>query len=69
MLELVTGYQGGANGTFLVRARPKYPGEYVLCVIFQGIPSHHLLQKKSQQWTVNGKIYGIAQKLSDVRSE
>ena len=34
---------GGEDGTFLVRESCSAPGNYVLSVIAEGLPSHHLI--------------------------
>ena len=36
---------GNPDGTFLVRARPDFDGEFVLVVVYRGKPTQHLMKK------------------------
>lgn len=58
------------DGTFLVRARPKHVGQYLLTLVFRGRATHHLLVKSpdSQCWTINKKQFGSCQMLTEVVS-
>jgi len=58
------------NGRFLVRTREGKPGEYVLCVVFKGKPTHHLIGKNPDgNLTVNKKTFGGHKKIADLISE
>lgn len=47
------------DGTYLVRVRPGHPGEYVLCVVYKGKPTHHLImQSESGTFFINKKAFG-----------
>ena len=68
-IELVKA-AGLDNGRFLVRTRDGKPGEYVLCVVFKGKPTHHLISKNEDgNLTVNKKTFGGHKKIADLVSE
>lgn len=52
--------EGGLeDGNFTVRTRPGKPGEWVLCVVFKGKPTHHLVTTlENGSVAVNKKTYG-----------
>ncbi|EDQ84746.1 uncharacterized protein MONBRDRAFT_29902 [Monosiga brevicollis MX1] len=52
---------GGEDGTFLVYEKDdSSPQErkFVLCVTYKGKPTHHLIKKSGENWTLNGKVFG-----------
>eukprot|EP00040_Diaphanoeca_grandis_P028733 m.166808 g.166808 ORF g.166808 m.166808 type:complete len:781 (-) comp31439_c0_seq2:35-2377(-) len=58
---------GGVNGSFNVRTRPGNEGEYALCVVYKGRPTHHLISPNDDGLlTVNKKLYGEHQKVTDL---
>lgn len=55
------------DGTFLVRDRAKYPGDYVLAVVYKGKPTHHLVSKLNGSFfTVNTRGFGANTTLAEV---
>ncbi len=53
------------DGRFLLRTRPEKQGEYVLCVVYKGRPTHHLVKKNEEgMYTVNKKTYGNHSKVT-----
>ena len=56
------------NGRFLVRERAGYQGEYVLSLVYQGVPTHHLITRNSDNgiYTVNRKMFGSPRSLREV---
>ena len=56
------------DGSFLVRDRARFPGEYVLAVVYKGKPTHHLINKQEgdDSFTVNKRSYGHASTLVEV---
>jgi hypothetical protein len=57
--SLVTANQGGEDGSFMVRARNGQEDQFVLCVVFRGKPTHHLMaQTETGAYTINKKSYG-----------
>ena len=47
------------EGSFCVRARGGVPDEYVLCVVYKGNATHHLIKKADDgNLSVNKKQYG-----------
>eukprot|EP00038_Savillea_parva_P003130 m.121308 g.121308 ORF g.121308 m.121308 type:complete len:979 (-) comp11080_c0_seq1:100-3036(-) len=49
---------GTGDGTYFVRPREGQPGQYVLCVVYKGKPTHHLMVEIDGTWVVNKKKYG-----------
>ena len=57
--EEAVGIGGLNDGNYVVRSRAGKPNEYVLCVVYKGKPTHHLIAPNdSQQLCVNKKPYG-----------
>jgi len=55
---------GTDNGRFLLRTREGKPGEYVLCVVYKGKPTHHLITKNPEGlYIVNKKPFGNTKKI------
>lgn len=55
------------DGTFLVRERANYPGDYVLAVVYKLKPTHHLVSKENgPNYTINKKAYGPATTIEEV---
>lgn len=53
------------DGRFLLRTREGKKGEYVLCVVYKGKPTHHLCSKNEEGlYAVNKKTYGGHEKIS-----
>jgi len=50
--------QGTGDGTFFLRPRDGHPNDFVLCVVYKGKPTHHLVAEIDGGWTVNKKKYG-----------
>ena len=52
------------NGRFLLRTREGKPGEYVLCVVYKGKPTHHLITKNAEGlYICNKKAFGNTKKI------
>lgn len=50
---------GKKDGNYVVRTRPGKANEYVLCVVYKGKPTHHLIAPNDQQQLcVNKKPFG-----------
>lgn len=50
---------GLQDGQFLVRKREGQPGQYVLCVVYRGKPTHHLVAKNDDGvYEFNKRVYG-----------
>ena len=55
------------EGRFLVRTRDNKPGEYVLCVVYKGKPTHHLIAKNEAGiYAINKKTFGEYNKVNRV---
>lgn len=55
------------DGRFLVRTRENKPGEYVLCVVYKGKPTHHLIAKNAEGiYAINKKTYGNNKTIEEV---
>lgn len=55
------------DGRFLVRTRDNKPGEYVLCVVYKGKPTHHLIAKNEAGiYAINKKTFGEYNKVNRV---
>lgn len=55
------------DGTFLVRERTRFPGDYVLAVVYKGKATHHLVSKENgEYYTVNKRLYGNATTLEQL---
>jgi len=55
------------DGRFLVRSRDNKVGEYVLCVVYKGKPTHHLIAKNPDGiYCINKKSYGEYTKVNRV---
>jgi hypothetical protein len=66
LVELITS-AGLEDGRFLVRTRSDKPGEYVLCVVYKGKATHHLIAKNGDGfYCVNKKAYGEYTKVNRV---
>eukprot|EP00039_Didymoeca_costata_P018413 m.333341 g.333341 ORF g.333341 m.333341 type:complete len:394 (-) comp17127_c0_seq1:92-1273(-) len=46
------------DGRFLLRSREGKPDQYVLCVVYKGKPTHHLISKGENGFIINKKKYG-----------
>eukprot|EP00054_Salpingoeca_dolichothecata_P030073 m.241623 g.241623 ORF g.241623 m.241623 type:complete len:790 (+) comp26590_c1_seq1:61-2430(+) len=64
-----------SEGKFFFRDRTNAPGEYVLCVVYKGRPTHHLVkQTAAGDYTINGKptnadeLPGVVEFLRERRS-
>lgn len=58
------------DGGFLVRDRPKYPGEYILSVNYKGKPTHHLVSKNDEgTLIVNKKSFSGHKDIKDLVKE
>jgi len=65
--ELVTA-AGLQDGRFLVRPRTGKKGQYVLCVVFRGKPTHHLIAKTpAGVYAINKKSYDGHKNVGGVR--
>jgi len=60
--DLIKPYE---NGKFCIRQRPDDDGEYVLCVVYKGKPTHHLITTNGGV-KVNKKSYGGATTLEEL---
>jgi len=57
--EAAVAVGGLADGNFVVRSRVNKPDEYVLCVVYKGKATHHLMGKNEDgNFVVNKKPYG-----------
>ena len=58
------------DGQFFIYGREGKPqsDEVVLCVIYKGKPTHHLMQSKEGSWVVNKKSYGEFESLTQVHA-
>eukprot|EP00039_Didymoeca_costata_P018674 m.334494 g.334494 ORF g.334494 m.334494 type:complete len:517 (+) comp17366_c0_seq1:136-1686(+) len=65
--DLVT-QAGLDDGRFLVRSRAGKKGQYVLCVVYKGKPTHHLILKDEEDglYRINKKSYGDFTKLKEL---
>ena len=61
-IDLVKPYE---NGKFCIRQLADDDGEYVLCVVYKGKPTHHLITTNGGV-KVNKKSYGGATTLEEV---
>lgn len=68
ILEKVTEAGLETDGTFLVRTRDGKPGEFVMCVVYKGKPTHHLVTPNAEGLlTVNKRTFADAKKITEVR--
>jgi hypothetical protein len=59
---------GAKNGMFLVRKHPKDKTQFVLGLIYKGMPTHHLIkQTEDSVYVINNKKYGEFTKMTQVR--
>jgi len=57
------------DGLFLVRESANYPGDYTLCVAFEGKVEHYHISSKDNQLTVDDETYFNSMvKLIEVRN-
>merc|ERR1719272_1709704 len=57
----------GTDGSFFIRDRGEgYPDEYVMCVIYRGNPTHHLIVKKDGLFFINRKPTDESKTLSEM---
>ena len=54
----------------MVRSRAGKKTEFVLCVVYKGKPTHHLISKNAETnfYTINKKSFGDFSKLKEVRT-
>lgn len=57
----------GTDGDYLVRTRNLDNGEFILCVVFRGKATHHLVKREGDgTLTVNNKPTGGARTMAQV---
>lgn len=57
---------GQPDGTYLFRERLENPADFILGIVFQGKPTHHLVSSVPGGWAVNGTVYENCIGLSQV---